>query len=151
MWGIAGTDELWAKHNGRLLSPAAGPLSVEATFHLKELLLKPSATGAYNVQRTHQRAMARSRQVRVSPYRAQVDSETVCGCAGVTQAAVDVVFGGFGWLALTPIPVIGSKLWENTMAHATVTVAAHPGVPVYLRRPMLPFEAQGTTPKDWKT
>ena len=67
------------------------------------------------------------------------------------QAAVDIVLSGFGWLAITPTPVVGTKLWHNTIAHGSIKMTTHPGVPLFLRHPMLPYEADGTSPGDWKT
>lgn len=67
----------------------------------------------------------------------------------VRRSLVDVVLGGMGWLAITPIEIEGMYGWERAVKGAKLAVRAVPGVAVSLRQPMLAFEASGTTPRDW--
>lgn len=66
------------------------------------------------------------------------------------RAIVDVVFGGMGWLALTPIEVEGMYGWERAVKGARFLARAVPGAAVSLRQPLLPFEASGTRTRDWQ-
>ncbi len=67
----------------------------------------------------------------------------------VAQAVLDIVLGGLGWLAVTPIPLMGMHAWSRTMANGRFVVRSHAGVSVLLRKPLLPFETVGTGPEDW--
>jgi hypothetical protein len=68
----------------------------------------------------------------------------------VRRSLVDVVLGGMGWLSVTPIEIEGMYGWERAIKGARFTVRSVPGVKLTLRKPLLPFEATGTGPRDWR-
>ncbi len=67
----------------------------------------------------------------------------------MSQAVLDLVLGGLGWLSITPVPIMGMYAWKRTMRAGRFEVVSHPGVSVTLRRPLLPYEASGTGPTSW--
>ena len=66
------------------------------------------------------------------------------------RALADVALSGLGWIAITPIEIEGQTGWARTVGHGTISVKSALGVSIQLRAPLLPFEAAGTKPKDWK-
>lgn len=66
------------------------------------------------------------------------------------RALADVALSGLGWIAITPIEIEGQSGWARTVGHGLVSVKSALGVSIQLRAPLLPFEAAGTKPKDWK-
>jgi hypothetical protein len=65
------------------------------------------------------------------------------------RGLVDIVFGGLGWVCITPVEIEGMYGWEKAVKGARITARAVNGVSVSLRPPLLPFEASGTRPKQW--
>jgi hypothetical protein len=66
------------------------------------------------------------------------------------RALCDVVLSGLGWVALTPVEVEGQVGWGRTVGQGRVTVRSAQGVAVHTRSPLLPFEAAGTRPAQWR-
>lgn len=67
------------------------------------------------------------------------------------RALADIVFGGLGWVSVTPVAIEGMFGWERTVSGARLVVHVCEGVHVHVRPPLLPYEASGTGPKDWLT
>jgi hypothetical protein len=70
--------------------------------------------------------------------------------ARTRRALADVVFSGLGWAAVAPVEVEGQRGWARTVALGAVRVRAARGVALHVRAPLLPFEASGTRPSDWR-
>lgn len=66
------------------------------------------------------------------------------------RAVVDIVAPGLGWFAVTPIEIEGTLGWAPAVAGAALDVHTCRGVSVHVRAPLLPYEASGTRPKDWR-
>jgi len=66
------------------------------------------------------------------------------------RALADVALSGLGWIAVTPIEIEGQTGWARTVGQGAISVKSALGVSIQLRAPLLPFEAAGTKPKDWK-
>lgn len=66
------------------------------------------------------------------------------------MSVLDIVFGGLGWFAVTPVEVVGSYQLAANIGGAAIRVCAAESLPVHLRPSLLPFEAVGTRPSHWK-
>lgn len=150
-------DELWERHAGDaavataghgpsghgLLQPAAGPLVQQVTV--------PAGTFEHSLrQREAERAAAVQHGRDKPSYK--TSKRTIARRQGRKRRAVlDIALGGLGWVSFTPIEIEGTGFWDAAVARGAVHVAAADGVRVCARPAMLPFEAAGTQPKDWRT
>ena len=64
-------------------------------------------------------------------------------------AVCDLALPGLGWLALTPVEILGMFGWARVMAGGRITIHAAAGVRAHVRTPLLPFTAAKTTSADW--
>lgn len=64
-------------------------------------------------------------------------------------AVCDLALPGLGWLALTPVEILGMFGWARVMAGGSLTIHAAAGVRAHVRTPLLPFTAAQTTSTDW--
>jgi hypothetical protein len=66
-------------------------------------------------------------------------------------AVADIVLSGLGWLAITPVAILGQVGWARAMAGGRLKVFAAAGVRSHVRTPLLPYAASGSSPEDWGT